>query len=70
MFPREGDKIDTSLSSVFRALARGIDHANVTLVPMIIVEIMRALSKYARDKRCFEGCNSLLQIWTIEHFYR
>lgn len=37
---------------------------------MIVTEIIRAQSKCARVRRLFEGCNLILQIWAIEHFYR
>lgn len=37
---------------------------------MIVAEMTRELSKCARERRFFEGCNLLLQIWAVEHFYR
>ncbi|KAH0761068.1 hypothetical protein KY290_017141 [Solanum tuberosum] len=66
VFPREGGKIHTSLSYVVRMMARG----GRTIVPMILAEIIRALTKCIKGKRYFEGCNFLLQLWAVEHFYQ
>ncbi|KAK4734472.1 hypothetical protein R3W88_008733 [Solanum pinnatisectum] len=66
VFPMERGKIHTSLSYVVRMLARG----KKTIVPMILTEIIRALTKCTRGKRYFEGCNFLLQLWAVEHFYQ
>ncbi|KAK4706651.1 hypothetical protein R3W88_033783 [Solanum pinnatisectum] len=66
VFPMERGKIHTSLSYVVRMLARG----GKTIVPMILAEIIRALTKCTRGKRYFEGCNFLLQLWAVEHFYQ
>lgn len=40
------------------------------LVHMILAEVFRSLSAYSRGHDFCEGCNRLLQIWVIEHFYR
>ena len=66
VFPREGGKIHTGLCYVVRMLARG----GKTLVPMILAEILRALTACTKGKRYFEGCNFLLQLWAVEHFYQ
>ncbi|KAK4707083.1 hypothetical protein R3W88_033381 [Solanum pinnatisectum] len=66
VFPMEREKIHSSLSYVVRMLARG----GKTIVPMILAEIIRALTKCTRGKRYFEGCNFLLQLWAVEHFYQ
>ncbi|KAH0716665.1 hypothetical protein KY290_012926 [Solanum tuberosum] len=47
VFPREGGKIYTSLSYVVRMMARG----GKTIVPMILAEIIRALTKCTKGKR-------------------
>ncbi|KAL3379892.1 hypothetical protein AABB24_000512 [Solanum stoloniferum] len=65
VFPREGDKIHTSLSYVVCMMARG----EKTIVPMILAEILKALTRCTKGKRYFERCNFLLQLWAIEHFY-
>ncbi|KAH0655330.1 hypothetical protein KY285_030212 [Solanum tuberosum] len=46
VFPREGGKIQTSLSYVVRMMARG----GKTIVPMILAEIIRALTKCTKGK--------------------
>ncbi|KAF3675341.1 hypothetical protein FXO37_05928 [Capsicum annuum] len=55
VFPLEHGRIDTCLSYVVRDLFRRVKNAEVTLVLMIIVEMMRALSKCTRGRRFFEG---------------
>ena len=40
---------------------------NITLVPMILADIYRALTICKDGKDYFEGCNMLLQLWMIEH---
>ena len=40
------------------------------LGPMILAEILRALTACTKGKRYFEGCNFLLQLWAVEHFYQ
>ena len=66
VFPRKGGKIHTGLCYVVRMLARG----GKTLVPMILAEILRALTACNKSKRYFEGCNFLLQLWAVEDFYK
>ncbi|KAF3662761.1 putative leucine-rich repeat receptor-like protein kinase-like [Capsicum annuum] len=51
VFPLEHGRIDTCLSSVVRDLFRRVKNAEVTLVLMIVVEMMRALSKCTRGRR-------------------
>lgn len=70
VFPKKNGKIETCLGSIIRLLAHGVGSVKNTLVPMILAEMLRALSKCARGKRFFEGCNLLLQLWAVEHFYR
>ncbi|KAK4733721.1 hypothetical protein R3W88_007982 [Solanum pinnatisectum] len=66
VFPMERGKIHTSLSYVVRMLARGGN----TIVPMKLAEIIRALTRCTKGKRYFDGCNFLLQLWPVEHFYQ
>lgn len=70
VFPKERGKIDIRLTSVVRAMTRGRDKSKVTIVPMILAEMLRGLSACVRGKRFYEGCNFLLQLWAIEHFYK
>lgn len=70
VFPKENGKIETCLGSIICSLAHGVGSVEVTLVPMILAEILRVLPKCARGKGLFEGCNLLLQLWAMEHFYR
>ena len=39
-------------------------------MPMILAEIMRSLSACVDGRMLFEGCNLLLQLWAIDHFYK
>ncbi|KAK4708429.1 hypothetical protein R3W88_029354 [Solanum pinnatisectum] len=66
VFPMKRGKIHTSLSYVVCMMARG----GKTIVPMILAEIIRALTKCTKGKRYLEGCNFLLQLWADEHFYQ
>ncbi|KAH0732924.1 hypothetical protein KY290_003771 [Solanum tuberosum] len=62
-------KIDISLGYVVQDLAQREEEPRKTLVPMIWAEIMRSLSACVDGQMFFEGCNILLQLWAIEHFY-
>ncbi|XP_059309469.1 uncharacterized protein LOC132060442 [Lycium ferocissimum] len=65
VFPREYGR-SICICSVARALFEGVDGAQLTLVPMILAEILRALGKCKRgETNFFEGCNFLLQMWAI-----
>ncbi|XP_060197612.1 uncharacterized protein LOC132626680 [Lycium barbarum] len=71
VFPREYGNISTCICSVARAFFEGVDGAQLTLVPMILAEILRALGKCKRgETNFFEGCNLLIQMWAMEHFYQ
>ncbi|KAK4733627.1 hypothetical protein R3W88_007888 [Solanum pinnatisectum] len=65
--PRRGGKINIRLAGVVNVL---IEKNNYTIVPMILADIYRALTVCQKGKRFFEGCNILLQLWIVEHFYR
>ncbi|KAH0633191.1 hypothetical protein KY284_035977 [Solanum tuberosum] len=69
VFPRIRGMIDTRLGYVVRDLAQREGEPRKTLVPMILAEIMRSLSACVDGRMFFEGCNLLLQLWAIEHFY-
>ncbi|XP_075083261.1 uncharacterized protein LOC142167010 [Nicotiana tabacum] len=64
VFPRHDKNIDIRLSSIVTALLRGKD---VTIIPMVLSDIYRALTKCQKGKDFFEGCNIILQIWFLEH---
>ncbi|KAH0745871.1 hypothetical protein KY285_007528 [Solanum tuberosum] len=69
VFPKIRGRIDTSLGSVVRDLAQREGEPRKTIVPMIMAKIMRSVSACVNGRMFFEGCNILLQIWAIEHFY-
>ncbi|KAH0655787.1 hypothetical protein KY285_030669 [Solanum tuberosum] len=71
VFPREHGYISTCICSVARVLFEGVDGEELTVVPMILAEIFRALGKCKRgESNFFEGCNLLLQMWVMEHFHQ
>ena len=71
VFPREHGHINTCICSVARVLFEGVNGKELTLVPMILAEIFRALGKCKRgEANFFEGCNLLLQVWALEHFHK
>ena len=71
MFPREHGHISPCICSVARVLFEGVNGEEITLVPIILEEIFRALGKCKRgETNFFEGWNLLLQVWEIEHFYQ
>ncbi|KAK4713553.1 hypothetical protein R3W88_019460 [Solanum pinnatisectum] len=69
VFPKIRGRIDTCLSYVVRNLAQREGEPKKTIVPMILAEIIRSLSACVNGRIFFEGCNLLLQLWAIEHFY-
>ncbi|KAH0679286.1 hypothetical protein KY284_020371 [Solanum tuberosum] len=69
VFLKKRGKIDTRLCYVVRDLVQRKGEPRKTLVPMILAEIMRSLSACVDGRMFFEGCNILLQLWAIEHFY-
>lgn len=68
IFPEREGRIDIRLAGVVEALTSKGD--NYTLVPMILSSIFLALTRCKLGARNFDGCNILLQIWFLEHFYR
>ncbi|KAH0650313.1 hypothetical protein KY284_030225 [Solanum tuberosum] len=69
VFPKIRGRIDTFLGYVVRDLAQREGEPRKTIMPMILAEIMRSLSACVNGRMFFEGCNLLLQLWAIEHFY-
>ncbi|KAH0768988.1 hypothetical protein KY290_012969 [Solanum tuberosum] len=69
VFPKMRGRIDTSLGYVVQDLAQREDEPRKTLVPIILAEIMRSMSACVDGRMFFKGCNILLQLWAIEHFY-
>ena len=48
-----------------------VNGEDLSLVPIILAEIFRALGKCKRgEANFFEGCNILLQVWALEHFQK
>nr|XP_009630722.1 uncharacterized protein LOC104120621 isoform X1 [Nicotiana tomentosiformis]XP_033508558.1 uncharacterized protein LOC104120621 isoform X1 [Nicotiana tomentosiformis] len=65
-FPEHGGRIRIRLDAVVSFLQSSEDH---TILPMILGDIFRALTRCQEGKDYFEGCNILLQMWFIEHLY-
>ncbi|KAG5609584.1 hypothetical protein H5410_020865 [Solanum commersonii] len=40
-----------------------------TILPMMLADIYRALTKCREGEDFFEGCSMLLQMWFLEHLY-
>ncbi|KAK4379959.1 hypothetical protein RND71_001821 [Anisodus tanguticus] len=71
VFPLEHGKISTCICSVAQAIFEGVDGTQLTLAPMILAEIFQALGKCKiGETNFFEGCNLILQMWAMEHFYQ
>ncbi|KAH0669519.1 hypothetical protein KY285_023686 [Solanum tuberosum] len=69
VFPKLRGRINTRLGYVVRDLVQREGEPRKTIVAMILAEIMRSLSPCVNGRMFFEGCNLLLQLWAIEHFY-
>ncbi|XP_060178847.1 uncharacterized protein LOC132609032 [Lycium barbarum] len=67
VFPKRAYRININLLPPVMNIFSGPDE--LTLVPMILAEMLRALSACSRGHNFFEGCNLLLQLWAVEHFY-
>jgi len=68
IFPMKGGKIHTFLAMVARTLMEGIEGQTYTIIPMILAEMYQALDRCKQGYGHFEGCNTLLQVWLLEHF--
>lgn len=64
--PERDKHIDIHLAGVVQALTT---MESPTLVPMILADMFCALTKCKKGATYFEGCNILLQMWFLEHFY-
>ncbi|KAK4340324.1 hypothetical protein RND71_041786 [Anisodus tanguticus] len=63
IFPLEYGKISTCICSVARGLFEGVNGAQLTLAPMILAEMFRALGKCKRGETgFFEGCNLIADV--------
>ncbi|XP_060193456.1 uncharacterized protein LOC132622799 [Lycium barbarum] len=67
VFPRRDRKIDIRLSGIVTAMMKREDS---TILPMILADIYHALTECREGEKYFEGCNTLLQVWFLEHLYR
>ena len=71
MFLLEHGKNSTYIISVARVLFEGSKIIELTLVPMILVEIFRAIGKCKRwEANFFERFNLHLQMWAMEYFHK
>lgn len=61
--------INTRLQSVVMTLFHEKHCKNVTIVPMNLIELYRALSEVRGGVRFVEGSNLLLQLWWMEHLH-
>ena len=66
IFPKRDKHIDIRLAGVVKALTT---MENPTIIPMILADMFRALTKCLSGEMYFEGCNILLQIWFLEYLY-
>ncbi|KAH0729597.1 hypothetical protein KY289_000785 [Solanum tuberosum] len=66
VFPKWDKHIDIRLAGVVNALTT---MESPTIIPMILADMFRALTKCKNGETYFEGCNILLQIWFLEHLY-
>ncbi|KAH0669811.1 hypothetical protein KY285_023957 [Solanum tuberosum] len=65
-FPKRDKHIDIRLAGVVKALTT---KKSPTILPMILTDMFRALTKCINGEMYFEDCNILLQIWFLEHLY-
>ena len=66
IFSKRYKHIDIHLAGVVKALTT---IKNPTIIPMILADMFRALTKCLSGEMYFEGCNILVQIWFLEHLY-
>ncbi|KAH0633813.1 hypothetical protein KY284_036599 [Solanum tuberosum] len=67
VFPRRDKKISIRLSGIVAVMMK---KKKSTILPMMLADIYRALTKYREWEDFFEGCSILLQMWFLEHLYR
>ena len=70
IFTKSREIIYTCLRYVVRDLAQRGGEPRKTIVPMILAEKIRSLSACVDGRMFFEGCNLLLQLWSIDHFHK
>ncbi|XP_075093098.1 uncharacterized protein LOC142172922 [Nicotiana tabacum] len=63
---RKDGNIEMGLVGIVDFMAK---KPNGTIVPLILAEIYRALTRCREGAKFFEGCNMLLQIWMEEHLF-
>lgn len=61
-FPKRDIHIDNRLAGVVKALTT---IKSPTIIPTILADMFRALTKCLSGEIYFEGCNMLLQIWFL-----
>ena len=69
VFPLEERRVNTRLQTVVMALFHEKLGETFTLVPMILVEMYKALTEVKGGMRFLEGSNLILQLWMIEHLH-
>ncbi|KAH0773667.1 hypothetical protein KY290_010804 [Solanum tuberosum] len=67
VFPRRDKKISIRLSGIVVVMMK---KKKSTILPMMLADIYRALTKCREGEEFFEGCSILLQMWFLEHLYR
>ncbi|KAH0639537.1 hypothetical protein KY290_036805 [Solanum tuberosum] len=67
VFPRRDKKISSRLSRIVVVMMK---KNKSTILPMMLADIYRALTKCREGENFFEGCSILLQMWFLEHLYR
>jgi len=67
VFPRRDKKISIRLSGIVAVMMK---KKKSTILPMMLADIYRALTKCREGEDFFEGCSILLQMWFLEHLYR
>ncbi|KAH0647861.1 hypothetical protein KY290_033848 [Solanum tuberosum] len=67
VFPRRDKKISIRLSGIVAVMMK---KKKSTILPMMLADIYRALTKCREEEDFFEGCSILLQMWFLEHLYR
>ncbi|KAH0655158.1 hypothetical protein KY285_030040 [Solanum tuberosum] len=66
VFPKRDKHIYIRLTGVVKALTT---MESPTIIPMILADMFRALTKCINGEMYFEGCNILLQIWFLKLLY-
>ncbi|KAH0698805.1 hypothetical protein KY284_013020 [Solanum tuberosum] len=66
VFPRRDKKISNRLSGIVAVMMK---KKKYTILPMMLVDIYRALTKYREWEDFFKGCSILLQMWFLEHLH-